>query len=230
LIYPPAKAFLAVLLFFAACLPAACADPELKAGGTAVAVPGPAGDFVEAGDKLRAAFFELLVPSNNRLLSAYLQRKALTQTSEGNRTVLDVYAMVEVPRRAEYADCTPQAFEKVLKSTEAYMGKWSAKNTGELEQELNNHLKTLGAKPIEVGRPEMLGGIFRKSDAAGFAMLATSKVPGATDTMATGFGLLRVKQRLILAYLYRKYESPETVRWVRTNLESWCDAVLAKNR
>jgi len=37
-----------------------------------LALPALAADFAEAGDKLRSTFFELLVPSTNRLLTAYV--------------------------------------------------------------------------------------------------------------------------------------------------------------
>jgi hypothetical protein len=91
-------------------------------------------------------------------------------------------------------------------------------------------LQSLGTKPIEIGHPEMLGGIFKKTDASGFAMVLAVKQGDRSSTMACGFGVLRVKQRLIFAYLYRKYESPKTVSLVRENLEAWSDAILSKNK
>jgi len=210
-------------------LTAIAADPKIKAGGTELTLPGPGSGFAEAGDKLRTTFFELLAPSSNRLLSAYVPEKTLERLNAGRSDELDIYAMVEVPRRAEYSDVTPQAFEQVLKGVEPSMGKLQL-NVGELQQEMNTRLQSLGTKPIDIGHPEMLGGIFRKSNAAGFAMLlAVKQGEDRSDTMAAGMAVLRVKQRLVFAYLYRKYESPETVSWVRKNLEVWCDAILAKN-
>ncbi len=76
----------------------------------------------------------------------------------------------------------------------------------------------------------MLGGVFEKTDAAGFAMLLALKQGDRNVTMASGVAMLRVKQRLLFAYLFRKYESPETVSLVRKDLESWADAILAGNR
>jgi hypothetical protein len=218
------------LLLLGACLPAAGADPEFKAGGVALTLPGPANDYVEVGDKLRTTFFELLAPSANRLLSAYVPAQTLAELNSGKALAgVDVYAMAEVPRQAEYVDCTPQVFDKVLKDNESALGKFDAKTLGELEQELNTHLKSLDAKPLEIGHPEMLGGVFQKPNASGFAMLAAYKQGERSVTVAMGFGLLRVRQRVVFAYLYRKYESPDTVTWLRKILETWCDAILAKN-
>ncbi len=219
--------FLLSLLSFGACLVALAADPKVNAGGTELTLPVPASDFVEVGDKLRTTFFELLAPSGNRLLSAYAPEKTLTSRNAGKPLELDIYSMVEVPRRAEYTDVTPQAFEQVLKGMEPSMGKFEA---GGLQQEMNIRLKSLGAKPIEIGHPEMLGGIFRKPNAAGFAMLLADKQgDDRSDTMAGGMAVLRVRQRLIFAYVYRKYESPDSISWVNKILEAWCDTILAKN-
>ena len=81
-----------------------------------------------------------------------------------------------------------------------------------------------------MGHAEMLGGIFQKADAAGFAMLTAFKEEDRSVTMAGCTALLRVKQRLVFAYLYRTIESPDTMSWLRKNIEEWSDAILAKNR
>jgi hypothetical protein len=153
---------LVALLFLAAAIPGEGADIEVKAGGVSLTLPGPASDFGEVGDKLRTTIFELLVPSTNRLLSAYIPAKTLAELSGGlPASGLDTYAMVEVVRRHEYSDCTPGAFDQVLKGAEPAMGKFDAEKVGQLEQEMNIHLKSIGTKPIEMGHPEMLGAIFQ---------------------------------------------------------------------
>ena len=218
------------LLLLGACLTGFAADPIVSAGGVKLTLPSPGSDFAEVDDKLRTTFFELLAPSNNRLLSAYVPEKTLAILNAGKPLDgLDIYSMVEVPRQAEYADFTPQAFEEILKGMEPSMGKFDSK-LGDLQQEMNDRLKSLGTAPIEIGHPEMLGGIFRKSNAAGFAMLlAYKQTDDRSVTMAAGMAVLRIRQRLVFAYLYRKYESPDTVSWVRKNLEMWSDAIQAKN-
>ena len=185
---------------------------------------------MEVGDRLRTTIFELMAPSFNRLLAAYAPAKTIIDLNERKTTGgLDLYALVEVMRQAEYADCTQQAFEEMLKGAEASMGAFVTENVGQLEEEMNIRLKSLGTKPIEVGRPEMLGGVFRKTDAAGFAMLVAIKQNDRSVTMAGAFAMVRVKQRLIYAYLFRRYESPDTVRWLRKNLDVWADAIVARN-
>src|SRR6202042_187831 len=117
------KFFWLGLLVQVALSPAIGADVEFKAGGAVLTLPGPPNDFVEAGDKLRTTLFELLVPTVNRLLSAYIPEHSFVDLNAGKANGgLEVYAMVEVPRQAGYADCTPENFAQVLKSVEPALG------------------------------------------------------------------------------------------------------------
>jgi len=61
-------------------------------------------------------------------------------------------------------------------------------------------------------------------------MLAAYKQEDRSVTMIIGTAFVRVKQRLIFVYLYRRYESPDTATLIRKELETWADAILAKNK
>lgn len=219
------------LLLLGTRMAAAGANPQAKAGGISLELPTPADDFVEVGDKVRTTLFDLLTPSANRLLTAYVPTPTLDKLNAGTTAGhLDVYAMVEVSRRAEYADLSAQAFQKVTADMGPALGKIDAQKIGDVTEEINTRLKSLGTKPIEVGHPEPLGEFFQKTDASGFGMLMAVKNDDSSDTMAMGLAVLRVKNRLLFAYLYRRYESPETVNLLRKNLETWTDAILASNK
>jgi hypothetical protein len=216
-----------VLLF---CRPGIAADPEFKAGGVALVLPAPASDASEVGDRVRTTLFELMVPSSNRLLSAYLPAQTLADLNAGKTMPgFDSYAMVEVIRGAEYNDSTSESFRQALQSVSEAFGHLDAQRS-DWESELNVHLKSLGGRPIELGKPELLGILFQKTDATGFAMLSTMKQADDTKTMSVGFAYLRVRQRLIFAYLFRKYESPETVKSIKNELDAWTSEILAKNK
>jgi hypothetical protein len=221
------KLGLSVLLLLVIAFPLLAADLDFKVGGLNVTLPGPAANFDEVGDRLRTTLFELLAPSTNRLVSAYAPTKTLEELNGGKAAGgLDLYAMVEVPRQAEYADCSPELFQTVLKGVEPAFGKLEVVN---VETELNLRLKSRGTKPIEVGHPEMLGAIFQKTDAAGFAMLLAFKQGDHDVTMAGATAFVRVKRRILFLYLYRIYESPETVSTLRKEVEAWADTILSKN-
>jgi hypothetical protein len=173
----------------------------------------------------------LLAPSTNRLLTAYLPPEAFAKLNAGKLTVgLELYGLVEVLRQAEYVDCTPAAFQELSKNVGTSLGKVAADKMGDVQEEMAVRLKALGAKPIEIGKPEMLGGIFEKTDAFGYAMLSAYKQEERSVTMIVGMAFLRVKQRLIFVYLYRRYESSDSATLIRRELETWADAILAKNK
>jgi len=193
-------------------------------------IPGPTKDFEEVGDKLRTTVFEVLAPASNRLLSAYLPSVTLRDLAGKAANGMDIYGMVEVPRQAEYQNCTPEAFEQVLKSVEPALGRLETDKFRQIEQEMQSRLKLLDVRQIEMSPPQMLGGIFKKDNAAGFAMLMNYKLGDHSVAMAGGTGILRVKNRLLFVYLFQKYESPDTVAQLRQGLEVWVDSILASNK
>ena len=207
-------------------------DPRMSAGGIELVLPGPSNGFEEAGEKLRVTFFGLLVPANDRLLTAYVSSQKLAELNEGKSTGgLGVYGLVQVPRQFEYEDCTPRAFEKVSESMDLYTSKtYSGTMAGLIQEQANGHLKSIGVDSVEMGRPKMLGRAFQDPNASGFLMQAVLKVGTREIDMAGGFAALRVKQRLIFASLWRRNESPDTVHLVSTDLETWANAILEKNK
>ncbi len=222
---------MAIFVLFAFSAGAIDPSPQFKVGGVVLALPAPPGDILEVGDKPRTTVFELLAPSENRLVSAYAAPSVVTRLLEGKAGgSLGTYGLVEVLRRAEYADCSPEAFEQVRKSVQPESSKFASEGLGGLQEEMNLRLKSLDVGKIEIGHPEMLGPLFEKPDALGLGMLITMKQAEHGVTMAGGFGLIRVKQRLLFVYLYKAYEGPNTVSWIGTTLEGWADAIMRANR
>jgi hypothetical protein len=101
-----------------------------------------------------------------------------------------------------------------------------------VEEELNRRMKTLNLDDpkISFDKPVQLGSFFSKQDAFGLGMIMPVSSKGSTTTMVGGIILLRVKNRMLFAYLYATYKDQETVRWVRKTSEGWADAILAANK
>lgn len=117
----------------------------VSSGRRGAGTAGPSSDFSEVGEQLRITFFELLAPSSNRLVSAYIPTRTLAEISQGKAlNGLEVYGLAEVPRQAEYTDCTPQVFQQLLKSVEPIMGNLDAEKIGRFAEEVNARLQSLG--------------------------------------------------------------------------------------
>jgi hypothetical protein len=142
-----------------------------------------------------------------------------------------VEPLLQVSRQAEYADFTQAGLDDVSKSIAASKGTVDVKSMGTVD-EMNVRLMELGNKPVTVDRPEILGTLFRKSDSFGWAMLMGLKGEGSDSgiTMAMACAVVRVKQRMIFAYIYRRYESPETLEWMGGVLNRWTDRISADNQ
>ncbi len=144
---------------------------------------------------------------------------------------LGLYAMVEIPRAAEYTDVGPQDFEQAVNTVTASLGTAIDKAFSNTTDEINARMKQLGGKPIAMDHPEMVGSLFRKPESIGWAMLmgVRNADSGVSATMAVVTAMIHVKQRVLFVYLYGTYESPETVDSLGKLADAWANRILSAN-
>ena len=205
---------------------------SFTAGGIPIAIPPPTTEMTEVGYDHRA-IIEIFVPANNRLIAGFVLTQDLpkiTQKSDG--LVMAQYALVEVPRRGEYMDCSASDFSKVTAGAREKFGDFISLSTKEVEEEFNRRLKSLDLNELKVGfgKTVQLGCLFSKQDAYGFGMITPVSIGGTTSKMGLGAAIVRAKQRLLFVYLYAEYKSEDTVRWLRKATEDWADAILKANK
>ena len=75
-------------------------------------IPPPASDMAEVGSDDRV-IMEVLVPTQNRLLAAFTLSDDLPKLRTGGKNMLSKYALVEVPRRGEFANLTAENYKEV---------------------------------------------------------------------------------------------------------------------
>jgi hypothetical protein len=205
--------------------------PSYKAGGTPIAIPPPASNLVETGEDNRAVM-EVFVPDQNRLLAAFVLPGDLPRLKSGGDDIFSKYSLVEVPRQGESMDLSAKDFKDLADSVGQQFSAVLDSSTKDVEEELNRRMKTLNLDDpkISFDKPVQLGSFFSKQDAYGLGMIMPVSSKGSTTTMVGGIILLRVKNRMLFAYLYATYKDQETVRWVRKTSEGWADAILAANK
>jgi|SRR6185437_15660280 len=193
--------------------------PKVKAGGIELYLPGPEGDFIEVGDRLSTTVFDLLTPSSNRLLTAYLSRQMQQNMLNGTRPAggLGLYAMVEIPRGAEYTDVRPQDFQDLVKTVTTSLGTSVDQAVSNTTDEINARVKELGGKPIAVDHPEIVGSLLHKPDFTGWAMLASIKSGDTGAKMVVMTTMIHVSRRVLFAYLTGRTNRPR--RWILS--ENW---------
>jgi hypothetical protein len=203
-----------------------------KAGGTPIAIPPPSAAMSEVGRDTRG-LMDVFVASSNRLIAGFVLTTDLPKLAKpSDDLVLSQYAMVQVPRREEYMDCSASDFKEVMDGMRETFGDVISSSMKEAEGELNRRLKSLDLKDatVSLGEPLQLGGFFSKPDAYGFGMVMPVSVGGRNARMVMGGAIVRVRQRILFVYLYSEYKTEDTVKWLRKTTEEWVDAVLRANR
>lgn len=203
--------------------------PTFKIGAVAVALPAPSVDFVEVGDDSRPKL-ELFCPDTNRLISGYVTPADLAKIVQSDpKLEMMRYALVEVPRGAEYMDCKPADFKEVLSGIDDAMGGQIDATFKDAQDAIDRRLKDLNLDTIDIGKPSMLGTLFSMTDAKGFGMVTVVKAGGQSKKIACAFSVLRVKQRLLMVYLYSDYKDESSIKWLGETSERWMTAILAAN-
>ena len=203
--------------------------PAYRAGGTPIVIPPPTSDMVELGQDYRVVM-EVLVPDQNRLLAAFVLPSDLAIIKSGGKNSLSKYALAEVVRNGEFKDLSAKDYKELADSLEQQFGAVLDSSIREGEDELNRRSKALNLDTkISFDKQVQLGGFFSKQDAYGTGIIMPVTANGNTTKVVAGIIFLRVKNRLLFAYLYNVYKDQETVQWMRKATEEWADAILKAN-
>lgn len=228
------KTVLTLLLcaLFASASSLHAADCSTMAGGVPVVIPPPAKEFVEVGSDKRD-FFESMVPSRNRLLCAFVPADLLPRL-KNPASGMGQYMLVELSRKLDEknTEVTSASFEKVVLGMKQQFADSSTLNqtVQTTSEEISSKLKQLDqSKDVSIGKPVPLGTLFQTSDAYASAMLAPVSSGGVTMRAINASVLLRVRDRLIFAYIYGSSDDENSLKWIEKMAEQWANEILTAN-
>jgi hypothetical protein len=225
----------------AACLTAVLLQPgallwaqdatTYRAGLKNLTIPPPASDLVEPGPDYRV-ILEPLAPTANRLVAAFVPRADLEALRSMHGAALTTYALVEVPRRAEFVDVGPDQFKEVADGVGNQFGASFSATMKDQQEEINRKLKALNSSSAELtlDKPVQLGTLFSKQDVRGYGMLMSVSLNGQSKKVAMGMTVLRIQSRLVFLYTYTEFKDESSVQWIRTTNEHWADSILQANK
>lgn len=222
------------LLATSLCLPGSSVAqdaPTYRAGLKSISIPSPTTDLVETGTDYRV-LLEPLSPTTNRLIAAFVVPADLDALRSGRSAALNRYALVEIMRRSEFTDVTPEMFKQVADAIGAQFGAEVNSSLKDQQDEINRRIKALNSKPAEVTleKPVELGTLFSKTDAYASGMIMPVTAGGKTTKMVMGMIALRVQARMLFVYTYTEYKDEASLQWIRTTDEQWADEILKANK
>ena len=217
-------------LLFISALDLYASDCLATIGGVSVAIPSPEKSFTEVGGEKRNSF-EFMVPSRNRLLCAFVLIDYLPHL-KNPATGIDRYMVVEVSRYGdEKPEITPAIFGQVVGVAKQEIGDTSQLNSTAhaSTEEINSKLRAVqNSKDISIDKLIPLGTILQTTDAYGYLFDGVVSSGGTATRIIGGANLIRVRNRLIFAYVYA-VEAESSLKWVQTTAEEWTREILATN-
>jgi hypothetical protein len=233
--------FAALLFAGGASAQAAAASSQLpavsvyQAGGVSVSIPAPLKNMVEVRPANRAAM-ERLVPSFNRMITGFAPYKDQLRIAAGDNSA-PLIAMVTVSRQSESKVVGREDFEQIVDSVAKSFNETVDSDAKNNQAEFDQRMKSLDLDHVKVtaDKPLRLGNLFSHPNAAGFATLIEASGSGASPDMAASSKKLvsvlymRVKSRVLFAYIFADYKDKDTILWLRNASEGWANEIFKAN-
>ena len=208
-------------------------------GNQLTVIPPPEGFEEAAGqfDSIRNQFSRTENPGND-MLAVHLPRAEADKLRAGGAAVLTFYTKVSVRKGARELDYSAERFAELVaafrKTGSQVLDINGPTMKGAIEQ-LNKGLSELNNKEtkVAISQPINVGEFDTRPNVYGVILLSTLKSKtGDTEVtvpLVAGLTYLRVKQRLIYVYTYRRYNSATDVEVLRDFTKQWISKILAAN-
>ena len=198
-------------------------------GSTKLLVPAPA-HYVEVGSENRA--FPTEIPS--RLLAWFVTPSDLKNFGSKSPRFLKRYMQLQVSKGEENQDITALRFAEVVGDASAHLNDMDASAVPEVKRIMKQLASGSKDFPdLEIGHPKPLGSFLKTETAVGFLTLmpvSSNSTSGKKQIpMVCGTTLVRVKQKLLFAYVYCAADNKEAIDWVKSAATSWVEAILKAN-
>jgi len=174
---------------------------------------------------------EVFVIAQNRLLSAYMIPSEIPRFSQREENlILSKSAAIQVFRQGEYQDFKESDFNELVEYEKTDAGAELSSIASDTEAEMNRRLDSLNLDKVNITTPLELGAFFSKPNTYSFGMIVKYSDSGKSWTTVISTTYIRVRERLLFAYVTATYKDNETIAMVRKVSEDWADAILAANQ
>lgn len=210
-----------------------------EAGGVSIVIPVPWSGMVEVGVEKRP-FMDQFVPPSNRLIAGFVPSADLPKLQATGIKAPPRIGLIAVSREFESSNITPDGFKSIIESVSKNFDTTTSDFAKENEETFNQRVRALGLDnpKITFAQPVSLGCLFSSPDATGFGTIlkasasasSTEPVSRTSLTKALSVLYIRVKNRILFAYVFADYKDKDTVLWLRKTSEDWCNNILNANK
>jgi hypothetical protein len=204
-------------------------------GTRSVFIPPPAGfaDAFSQSDDIAKLLIATEVPTNE-VLTAHLPVEELNKLKRGERPNLDYYTKVSVLKLAKTHDVSEAYFAGLVKQIEATTPQLLDINGPSMKsavQTLRGGLSSVSGEEVQVDleQPQNLGSFEKTKNVYSFMLLLTLNGPKGKLPVLGGISFVRVNQRVIFVYTYRKFTSEKDAEVLRDFSREWVRQILAAN-
>jgi hypothetical protein len=209
--------------------------PSFQLGARNVFIPIPDG-MVEATSQsdVVSAFFKATEAKGNEVLAVHMPQKALETIKQGAQPDFSVYTKVSVQQALKSYDLTDQDFADAtaeFEKSSAQLLNVDSPQMKELQKSISEGLSDVSGKNVEftLDQPVNLGA-FQKTPNV-YSVLFLMKTKGsAGPPLLCGTSFMKVNQRLLFVYTYRKYAAASDVETLKNFTRQWTEQILSANK
>lgn len=209
---------------------------KIKVGDTEIELPIPS-SFVRVDNSIKEQLeiARLLVPENNSLISFYLGDKDFGHLISFGYHNSDKYILVEVMDDLKYKKIEQHEFTQLLKSIKKdYNIKFDElfkRGSGEVAKNISEYFdRDLNFNSINA---YPLGIYFESKNILSTGTLSKTNysydgIDSNEDTVVCLSSIVRINQKVVYLYLYKKFNNQEDLDWIKEVNENWMKEIEAK--
>jgi len=214
--------------------------PTFQLGAQVVTIPAPAG-FEEAASQFKKIknHFTVTEAPDNDMLAIYLPSTDCEKLRAGEFGPFNFYTKVSIRRAVREQDYPAERFAQLVTAFRQNGAQILDVNGPVMKaatERLDKSLTALSQQQtqVDLSQPVNLGEFDTRPDVYSVMLLlnvTTTTADGqATVPILGGLSYLRVKQRLVYVYTYRRYNSKADASILRVFTTDWINEILAANR
>jgi hypothetical protein len=208
-------------------------------GRQTIVIPVPMGfeDAASQFESVRTRFATTEAPGND-MLTVHLPHEHCDKLREGEQAAFNFYTKVSVAKRLRDIDYSSEQFADLIstfRKDSAIILDPKSPNFKATVENVNKALTTINKQDtrVDFSQPLNLGEFDTRPNVYSIMLLINLKTQnrdGETNTfLAGGLSYVRIKQRLVFVYTYRKYDSAADVQILRDFTREWMGQILAAN-